>query len=85
MQSAAARTDLAAGDVLSVADSLTKRRNLARFTAEFAGADKVDTRDTGFFGRNATGAVLARAAKVCSTAPRSAAPRSATPNPGCPP
>ena len=30
---------------------------MARFTAELAGADKVDTRDTGFFGRNATGAV----------------------------
>ncbi len=47
----------AAGDVLYVEDSLTQRRDLARFTAEFAGADKVDTRDTGFFGRNATGAV----------------------------
>ena len=48
---------LAAGDVLYVEDSLTKRRDLARFTAEFAGAYKVDTRYTDFFGRNATCAV----------------------------
>ncbi len=47
----------AAGDVLYVEDSLTQRRDLARFTTKSAGADKVDTRDTGFFGRNATGAV----------------------------
>ena len=30
---------------------------MARFTTEFAGADKVDTRYTDFFGRNATGVV----------------------------
>ena len=48
---------LAAGDVLYVEDSLTKRRDLARFTTEFAGAYKVDTRYTDFFGRNATCAV----------------------------
>ena len=56
-EAAGARTDLAAGDVLYVEDSLTQRRDLARFTAEFAGADKVDTRDTDFFGRKATGTV----------------------------
>ena len=49
--------DLAAGEVLYVADSLTKRRDLARFTVEFAGAYKVDTRYTDVFGHNATCAV----------------------------
>ncbi len=50
--------DLAAGEVLYVADSLTKRRDLARFTApEFAGAYKVGTRYTDVFGHNATCAV----------------------------
>ena len=56
-ETAGARTDLATGDVRYVEDSLTKHRDLARVTTEFAGADKVDTRDTDFFGRNATGAV----------------------------
>ena len=54
---AAAGIGRAAGDVLYVEDSLTKRRDLARFTTEFAGAYKVDTRYTDFFGRNATCAV----------------------------
>ena len=56
-EAAGARTDLAAGDVRYVEDSLTKHRDMARFTTEFAGADQVDTRYTDFFGRNATGVV----------------------------
>ncbi len=48
---------LAAGDMLYVEDSLSKRADLARFVSEFPGAYKVDTRYTDFFGRNATCAV----------------------------
>ncbi len=48
---------LTAGDTLYVEDSLIKRQDLARFTTEFSGTYKVDTRYTDFFGRNATCAV----------------------------